>query len=61
MYRKKVYLEKIEFLTEYKIEDIINRIPDNFMSSKLKSFVIQLLLVRKEEIIKILKEEEKND
>ncbi len=59
--KKSIYLEKINFLTEIKIKEIVNEIPDDFMSLKLKNFVVKLLLERKNAIIEILKEEDKND
>ena len=48
------YFNKINFLTEEKINKIVNQIPDEFMSLNLKKFVIRLLLERKRSILEIL-------
>lgn len=52
--QKVKYFEKIKFLTEEKINEIVNQVPDEFMPLNLKNFVIKLLLERKRNILEIL-------
>ena len=60
-HKKDQYLKKIELLTEESIENIINRIPKEFMSLTIKEFVKKILLERKKNIKEILKKEDSND
>ena len=60
-HKKDQYLKKIELLTEEGIENIINRIPEEFMSLTIKEFVKKILLERKKNIKEILKKEDSND
>lgn len=52
------FLIKIDLLTVEKIEEILEKIPEEFMSLTLKNFVRKILLTRKDKIKKILEEEE---
>lgn len=53
--KREEYLSKLYSLTEEKIEEIVFNVPDDFMTTTLKQFVINILKKRKEKIEEILK------
>lgn len=46
-------IEKIKSISNKEIEEIVYKIPDDFMIDKHKNFIIKYLGIRKEKILKI--------